>query len=107
MGFGLSIDEHVAEKRNRFQEVFFERLFLTKLGQCAPKGAPKWPKGDQWAPMVSQGHPKIITLAAFWGEVVQRGPGVSFGSIFAAFGEHCGSIFHVILSRCVILWVHI
>ena len=39
---------------------------LPKVHQSSPRGA----NGD---PMASQGHPKIITLASFFGEVVQRG----------------------------------
>ena len=55
-----------------------------------PQSRPREPNG---APMAYQGHPKIITLAAFLGEVVQRGSRAAiwkhFGSIWKEFWEYC------------------
>ena len=53
---------------------------LLKVHQSGPRG----PNG---APMASQGSPKIITLAAFLGEVVQRR---SRGAIWKHFGSIWG-----------------
>ena len=50
-----------------------------------PKVPQSDPRGPNGTPMASQGHPKILELAAFFREVVQ---GWSRGAIW----EHSGSI---------------
>ena len=55
-----------------------------------PKVARSAPRGLTGPPMASQGHPKILELAAFLGKWSSGGPGMPFGSISGAFWEHLG-----------------
>ena len=54
-----------------------------------PQSRPREPNG---LPMAYQGHPKIITLAAFVGEVVQRGSRDAIWKHFGSIGKNLGSI---------------
>ena len=62
LGFGSKIDEKMNEKRDIFQEVLFDGFSLKKLGQWAPNGGPKWPKGGQWG---SNGLPRAPQKPSF------------------------------------------